>query len=241
MKSVARFTRSLAALACHARGRARLAPTAEALAGAMRGAGGDPRRDPRQRIQHALRAASLRKLVEAGARPVIAFEQFDSGVQDAIDPARRGRACDVDHLIAQARARRAGGGRYTRHSSRSRSSTTCRSWRRTSLARSDAGERRRRQGGSARRALLRAQESAGPGAIATCCPRTCCQAWRARRSRGTGRLRGDRTICGEAACAAHGQRTRAKGHGVPHGSRDPRKSIALLEADGAPPGSITTS
>src|SRR3982751_4063539 len=50
--------------------------------------------------QHALRAQALRKLVESGARPAIAFEQFDRGAQQAIDRARRERPRDADYLIA---------------------------------------------------------------------------------------------------------------------------------------------
>src|SRR5262245_28547184 len=53
--------------------------------------------------QHALRAAALRKWVEAGARPAIAFEQFDREQQPAIDRARRDRQGDADGLIAQAK------------------------------------------------------------------------------------------------------------------------------------------
>ncbi len=53
--------------------------------------------------QHALRAAALRSLIESGARPAIAFEQFDRGQQAAIDAARKVRPRDVDYLIAQAR------------------------------------------------------------------------------------------------------------------------------------------
>jgi len=53
--------------------------------------------------QHALRAQALRKLVESGARPAIAFEQFDHGAQDAIERARRERPRDADYLIAQAK------------------------------------------------------------------------------------------------------------------------------------------
>jgi uncharacterized iron-regulated protein len=53
--------------------------------------------------QHALRAAALRLLVESGARPAIAFEQFDRQNQDAIDRARRERPGNVDYLIAQAK------------------------------------------------------------------------------------------------------------------------------------------
>jgi uncharacterized iron-regulated protein len=53
--------------------------------------------------QHALRAAALREIVERGARPAIAFEQFDRGQQAAIDRARRERPGDADYLIAQAK------------------------------------------------------------------------------------------------------------------------------------------
>src|SRR5262245_46693664 len=53
--------------------------------------------------QHALRAAALRKWVEGGARPAIAFEQFDREQQPAIDRARRDRQGDADGLIAQAK------------------------------------------------------------------------------------------------------------------------------------------
>ena len=54
-------------------------------------------------VQHALRAAALRKLVEQGARPALAFEQFDREAQEAIDRARRDRPRDADYLIAQAK------------------------------------------------------------------------------------------------------------------------------------------
>ena len=58
--------------------------------------------------QHAVRAAALRRLLEGGARPAIAFEQFDRERQADIDRARRepppeGRSL-ADHVIAQARA-----------------------------------------------------------------------------------------------------------------------------------------
>lgn len=53
--------------------------------------------------QHALRAAALRLLVERGARPAIAFEQFDREQQAAIDRARRERPGDPDFLISEAR------------------------------------------------------------------------------------------------------------------------------------------
>jgi uncharacterized iron-regulated protein len=91
--------------ATHAGAAPKLLPaTADALAGAMR--------DHRVVIlgevhdnaaQHALRVAALRKLVEQGARPAIAFEQFDREHQEAIDRARRERPRDADHLIAQAK------------------------------------------------------------------------------------------------------------------------------------------
>jgi len=53
-------------------------------------------------VQHALRAAALRELVEKGDRPAIAFEQFDRDRQADIDRARRERPRDIDYLIAQA-------------------------------------------------------------------------------------------------------------------------------------------
>ena len=53
--------------------------------------------------QHALRAAALRQWVVAGARPAIAFEQFDRERQPDIERARRERPKDVDYLIAQAK------------------------------------------------------------------------------------------------------------------------------------------
>ena len=52
--------------------------------------------------QHALRAAALRQLIAQGARPAIAFEQFDRERQSDIDRARRERPRDADYLIAQA-------------------------------------------------------------------------------------------------------------------------------------------
>jgi len=53
-------------------------------------------------VQHALRAAALRKRVEAGARPAIAFEQFDTDRQADIDRVRREKPGDADALIAAA-------------------------------------------------------------------------------------------------------------------------------------------
>src|SRR5512132_4420404 len=55
--------------------------------------------------QHALRATALRQLVVKGARPAIAFEQFDRERQPDIDRARRERPRDADYLIAQAKGR----------------------------------------------------------------------------------------------------------------------------------------
>jgi uncharacterized iron-regulated protein len=59
-------------------------------------------------VQHQARADALRRLLEGGARPAIAFEQFDRERQGDIDRARReptpeGRSL-ADHVIAQARA-----------------------------------------------------------------------------------------------------------------------------------------
>jgi uncharacterized iron-regulated protein len=54
--------------------------------------------------QHALRAAALRRLVESGARPALAFEQFDRDQQDKIDRLRREQR-DADALIEAAGAR----------------------------------------------------------------------------------------------------------------------------------------
>jgi len=59
-------------------------------------------------VQHRIRAEALRRLLEGGARPALAFEQFDRERQGDIDRARRepppeGRSL-ADHVIAQARA-----------------------------------------------------------------------------------------------------------------------------------------
>ncbi len=50
--------------------------------------------------QHALRLAALKQLIVSGARPVLAFEQFDRERQDDIDRLRRERPGDADALIA---------------------------------------------------------------------------------------------------------------------------------------------
>ena len=81
-----------------------LPPTVDALAAAMQGHRvvllGEVHDNA---AQHALRVAALRKLVEQGARPAIAFEQFDRERQDAIDRARKERPKDADYLIAEAK------------------------------------------------------------------------------------------------------------------------------------------
>jgi len=52
--------------------------------------------------QHALRLAALRLVIAGGARPAIAFEQFDRERQADIDRARRERPGDAAYLIGQA-------------------------------------------------------------------------------------------------------------------------------------------
>lgn len=52
--------------------------------------------------QHALRIEALRRLVAAGGRPAIAFEQFDRERQADITRARLERPRDAAHLIEQA-------------------------------------------------------------------------------------------------------------------------------------------
>lgn len=54
--------------------------------------------------QHALRVNALRRLVARGARPAIAFEQFDHLRQADIERSRRERPGDADALIAAAGA-----------------------------------------------------------------------------------------------------------------------------------------
>jgi uncharacterized iron-regulated protein len=54
--------------------------------------------------QHALRLAALKIALDGGARPALAFEQFDREQQPDIDRARRERPRDADYLIAQAKA-----------------------------------------------------------------------------------------------------------------------------------------
>lgn len=53
-------------------------------------------------VQHALRLEALRRLIAHGARPALAFEQFDRDRQPQIDAARRERPGDAAHLIEQA-------------------------------------------------------------------------------------------------------------------------------------------
>jgi uncharacterized iron-regulated protein len=79
-------------------------PTPDALAHAMQGRRvvllGEVHDNA---AQHALRVAALRHLVDRGARPAIAFEQFDRERQPDIDRARRERPGSADHLIAHAK------------------------------------------------------------------------------------------------------------------------------------------
>jgi uncharacterized iron-regulated protein len=76
---------------------------ASALANAMRGAAlvllGEMHDNP---AQHRLRAEALARVVSAGARPALAFEQFDRERQADLDAARAERAHDADALIARA-------------------------------------------------------------------------------------------------------------------------------------------
>jgi uncharacterized iron-regulated protein len=78
-----------------------LDPTPQALARAMDGRRivvlGEVHDNP---AQHALRLAALRIVVDGGARPALAFEQFDREWQADIDRARRERPRDADHVIA---------------------------------------------------------------------------------------------------------------------------------------------
>ena len=80
-----------------------LAADPQALAEAMRGAAvvllGEVHDNA---AQHALRAAALARLLAGGARPALAFEQFDRERQADLDRARRERPGDVDALIARA-------------------------------------------------------------------------------------------------------------------------------------------
>lgn len=61
-------------------------------------------------IQHRVRAEGLRRHLEAGARPALAFEQFDRERQTDIDRARKEQPAQggslADHVIAQGRAAR---------------------------------------------------------------------------------------------------------------------------------------
>lgn len=58
---------------------------------------------------HGLRLAGLRQAIEAGWRPLVAMEQFDTDRQADIDHARRERPLDADHLIARATSGQPGG------------------------------------------------------------------------------------------------------------------------------------
>jgi uncharacterized iron-regulated protein len=90
-------------------GDATLPDDADALARAMRGAPvvllGEVHDNA---AQHALRVQALARLVAGGARPAIAFEQFDRERQPDVERARRERPLDADWLIAAASGPRSG-------------------------------------------------------------------------------------------------------------------------------------
>ena len=50
-------------------------------------------------------STALRQLVVSGARPAIAFEQFDREHQTDVERARREQPGDVDYMIAQAKGK----------------------------------------------------------------------------------------------------------------------------------------
>ena len=153
---------ALAALACHAQAATRLPATADALAESMRGARvvllGEVHDNG---VQHALRAEALRKLVQSGARPAIAFEQFDRGAQEAIDRARRERPRRhrLRHRASQGRAELALGDVQAVHRARARVRPADRGGEPRTRRRHEDGD----VGNGGRRAarrLLRAQEEA---------------------------------------------------------------------------------
>lgn len=90
------------ALAATASGSVTLDASPQALAGAMAGKRvvvlGEVHDNA---AQHALRIAALRQLIADGARPALAFEQFDREQQAAIDRARRERPRDAAYVIAE--------------------------------------------------------------------------------------------------------------------------------------------
>ncbi len=53
-------------------------------------------------VQHALRLEALRRRIEAGARPALAFEQFDRDRQEALNRSRVEQPRDANALIAAA-------------------------------------------------------------------------------------------------------------------------------------------
>jgi uncharacterized iron-regulated protein len=99
--SAARVAWLALAAASLASAAAPLDPTPQALARAMDGRRivilGEVHDNP---AQHALRLAALRIIVDGGARPALAFEQFDREWQADIDRARNERPRDADHVIA---------------------------------------------------------------------------------------------------------------------------------------------
>lgn len=96
---------AIALLAAAAAGRAGAltphAATPEALAATIRGHSivlfGEVHDNP---AQHALRIATLKRLIDAGERPAIAFEQFDHDRQADLDRTRHERTRDADAVIA---------------------------------------------------------------------------------------------------------------------------------------------
>jgi uncharacterized iron-regulated protein len=95
---------ALAATAVATAAPVEIAPTADALARALNGHRvvllGEVHDNA---AQHALRTAALRQRIAEGARPAIAFEQFDRERQADLERARRERPRDADYLIVQAR------------------------------------------------------------------------------------------------------------------------------------------
>jgi uncharacterized iron-regulated protein len=97
-------TLSIAAVALPALAATALEASPAALAGAMRGHPAVMLGEVHDNAaQHALRAAALEALIAGGARPALAFEQFDRERQADIERARRERPADADYLIARAR------------------------------------------------------------------------------------------------------------------------------------------
>jgi uncharacterized iron-regulated protein len=103
LKCVAVCILAVLTTAAHGAPAKRLQPTAVALERAMLGHGvillGETHDNG---VQQRLRLDALRQLVATGARPVMAFEQFDRQHQADIDDARRERPGDATYLIGRA-------------------------------------------------------------------------------------------------------------------------------------------